>query len=399
MDYNYDYLIVGGGMTADSAVAGIRENDPTGTIGLISAEGSPPYLRPPLSKKLWSGKPLDTIWLAQAKQHARLHLGRRVVSIDREGKHVIDDLGHLYRYKRLLLAVGGSPRRFSFEDPGIIYFRTLKDFWTLRYAASGRRHIAVVGGGFIGSELAAALAGTGCRVTLLFPDPLIGIRMFPADLGAFLNGYYRSKGVDVRPGRSVEGVTKDEKGFHLALTRTGGSRRERMVADLVVAGIGLRPNLELAEEAGLAVDNGIVVDEGLRTNDPSIFAAGDVARFPSAVLGRSIRVEHEDNSLTMGKMAGAAMSGKEVRYTHQPYFYSDLFDLGYEAVGDLDPSLPVVADWQVRFRKGVLYYLREGRVVGVLLWNVWDKVPTARKMIAEGLKLDAEKAAGAILRV
>lgn len=398
MGYDYNYLIVGGGMTADSAVAGIRENDPTGTIGLISMEGSPPYQRPPLSKKLWSGKPLDTIWLSQAKQHAKLHLGRRAVSIDRESKILTDDLGYRYSYERLLLAVGGSPRRFAFEDPGIVYFRTLRDYWTLRFAAMGRRHIAVIGGGFIGAELAAALTGAGCRVTLVFPEPRIGSRVFPPDLGDFLNDYYRSKGVDVRPGRSVQGVTKDGEAFHLTLVRTGGSRRERIVADLVVAGIGLQPNLELAEQAGLSVEDGIIVDETLRTNDPSIFAAGDVARYPSAVLGRSVRVEHEDNSLTMGKMAGAAMAGKGVRYTHQPYFYSDLFDLGYEAVGDLDPGLPVVADWEARFRKGVLYYLREGRVVGVLLWNVWDKVPTARKMIAEGLELDAKKVSGAILR-
>jgi 3-phenylpropionate/trans-cinnamate dioxygenase ferredoxin reductase subunit len=153
--------------------------------------------------------------------------------------------------------------------------------------------------------------------------------------------------------------------------------------DGVIAGIGIRPNVQLAEAAGIAVDNGIIVDEALRTSHPHIFAAGDVAAFHNPALNMRMRVEHEDNANTMGKLAGEAMAGEPVKYEHLPFFYSDLFDLGYEAVGLLDPRLNMAVDWREPYHKGVIYYLREGRVVGVLLWNVWEQVEGARKLIAE----------------
>jgi NADPH-dependent 2,4-dienoyl-CoA reductase/sulfur reductase-like enzyme len=152
--------------------------------------------------------------------------------------------------------------------------------------------------------------------------------------------------------------------------------------DGVIAGIGIRPNLELAKQAGLQVDNGIVVDEHLLTSAPDIFAAGDVAKFYHSALGKGVRVEHEDNALMMGKLAGRNMAGADEPYTHVPMFYSDLFELGYEAVGELSSKLETVTDWQEPFKKGVIYYLSEGRVRGVLLWNVWDFVPEARALLS-----------------
>ncbi len=163
---------------------------------------------------------------------------------------------------------------------------------------------------------------------------------------------------------------------------TTGSGAE-ISADGVVAGLGMLPNIELAEQAGLKVDNGIVVDELLRTSNPDIYAAGDVANFYSAALDKRMRVEHEDNANVMGEMAGRNMAGQSDIYSHQPYFYSDLFDLGYEAVGELDSSLDIVEDWKEPFRKGVIYYLRDGRVRGVLLWNTWGQVAAATQLIAE----------------
>jgi NADPH-dependent 2,4-dienoyl-CoA reductase/sulfur reductase-like enzyme len=162
----------------------------------------------------------------------------------------------------------------------------------------------------------------------------------------------------------------------------GGATREILV-DGVVAGIGIRPNVELAETVGLEVDDGIVVDELLRTSHPDIFAAGDVASFHSPALGRRVRVEHEDNANTMGRAAGRAMAGAAAPYHHLPFFYSDLFELGYEAVGQIDARLEVVADWKTPYREGVLYYLEGGRVRGVLLWNVWGQVDAARRLISE----------------
>jgi NADPH-dependent 2,4-dienoyl-CoA reductase/sulfur reductase-like enzyme len=166
-----------------------------------------------------------------------------------------------------------------------------------------------------------------------------------------------------------------------------GHIRETLVAG-VIAGIGVTPNVELARQAGLMTDNGmadngIEVDAALRTSAPDIYAAGDVANFANPALGIRLRVEHEDNANTMGRMAGRSMAGSAESYDHLPFFYSDLFDMGYEAVGQVDSGLEVVADWREPHREGVLYYLRGGRVRGVLLWNVWGQVDAARRLIAE----------------
>jgi NADPH-dependent 2,4-dienoyl-CoA reductase/sulfur reductase-like enzyme len=162
-------------------------------------------------------------------------------------------------------------------------------------------------------------------------------------------------------------------------TRTQGE----FLVDGIVAGIGVTPNVELALSAGLKVDNAIVVDEFLRTSHPDVYAAGDVANFHNPALAMRLRVEHEDNANTMGHEAGRAMAGKASRYHHLPFFYSDLFDLGYEAVGELNPRLETLADWKEPYREGVVYYLRDARVRGVLLWNVWGQVDAARQLIAE----------------
>ena len=375
---HYQYLIVGGGMTADAAVRGIRELDAAGVVGLVGAETDSPYSRPPLSKALWKGEPFDSVWRKTDELRVDLHLGRRITALALAEKRVVDDRGASDTFDKLLLATGGTPRRLPFGGDDVIYFRTLDDYRRLRRLAESGKTFAVIGGGFIGSEIAAALALQGCKVTLLFPENGIGARVFPDDLARFLVGYYGEKGVDVRPGQQATNVTRG--GARLIVDTKSG---QRVTVDAVVAGIGIVPNTDLAAAAGLAVDNGIVVDEHLRTTDPSVFAAGDVARFLAPALGARIRVEHEDNALTMGRAAGRAMAGDTAPYTHLPSFYSDLFDLGYEAVGELDPRGELVADWKEPFREGVVYYLAAGRVRGVLLWNTWNQVDAARRLIAE----------------
>lgn len=380
MEHIHDYLIIGAGMTADAAAKAIHAADAAASIGMVGEETSAPYQRPALSKALWKAEesPAD-IDLQTATCGARLYLGRRITSLDRGAHVALDNHGDSYRYRRLLLATGATPRRLPFAaGERVIHFRTLADYQSLRrYAVAGAR-IAVVGGGFIGSELAAALSGVGCKVTMIFPGVAIGAGRYPHTLATFLNSYYQSHGVILRTGvTAIDGRARDG-GVELMLS-DGGT----VQVDAVVAGLGVTPNTVLAAQAGLQTDNGIVVDAQLRSSDPDIWAAGDVANFPSRALGRRMRVEHEDAAVSMGQHAGRNMVGAAADYTVQPSFYSDLFDLGYEAVGVLDTRLQVVEDWREPYREGVVYYLDADRVRGVLLWNVWDQVDAARKLLVD----------------
>jgi 3-phenylpropionate/trans-cinnamate dioxygenase ferredoxin reductase component len=377
----YPYLIIGGGMTADAAVRGIRELDQSGEIAVISASPEPPYDRPPLSKKLWTGKPLDEIWRHTEQAGVTLHLGRTVQRLEPASHEAVDDRGTVYAYTKALLATGATPRRIAGADGRVIYFRTLQDYLNLRELSATRERFAVIGGGFIGAELAAALALNDRRVTLVFPDPAIGAGRFPPELGAALVAGYRQRGVEVIPGHAVEAV--EPRGAELAVrTRArGNGSGQTLIVDGVVAGLGVVPNVGLAQAAGLTVEDGVVVDETLRTSHPDVYAAGDVASFHSPALRRRLRVEHEDNALTQGRAAGRAMAGTPEPYHHLPFFYSDLFDQGYEAVGLLDPRAEMVSDWRQPLREGVVYYLQGERVVGVLLWNVWERLDAARRVV------------------
>lgn len=380
---SYNYVIVGGGMTAASAVHGIREVDTKGSIALFSSEKHPPYDRPPLSKKLWKGKPLESIWRPIENEGITFHQGRTVRNLNLVNKCVADDQGTSYNYDKLLLATGGTPRRLPFGGDQIIYYRTLDDYQRLRSLTTTGRQFAVIGSGFIGSEVAAALAMNGMNVMMAFPETAIGSRVFPSDLANFLNDYYRQKGVDVLPGQTVNGLESNGGRSVLKIHDAKIDSKREIVVDGVVAGIGIQPNVELAQTAGLVVENGIHVDASLRTSHTDVYAAGDVANFYNPTLAKRMRVEHEDNANTMGLLAGQSMAGRTVNYEHLPSFYSDLFELGYEAVGEVDSRLQIVSDWKEPYREGVVYYLRDGRVRGVLLWNVWDQVDAARKLIAE----------------
>jgi hypothetical protein len=239
---NYTYLIVGGGMTADAAISGIREVDPTGSVGLIGAESQFPYDRPPLSKGLWKGKPLESIWRKTDRQGVKFHLGRTARALDARSKRVTDDQGMVYTFDKLLLATGGTPRRLPFGGDDIIYYRTLDDYERLQALTAQNQRFAVIGGGFIGSEVAAALTIHGKKVVMAFPDDGIGSRLFPADLSRFLNDFYRQKGVEVLVGERVTGLEK-QQGRPVLKTRNKQTQGDReIVADAVVAGIGIEWN-------------------------------------------------------------------------------------------------------------------------------------------------------------
>jgi NADPH-dependent 2,4-dienoyl-CoA reductase/sulfur reductase-like enzyme len=379
---DYRYLVVGGGMTGDAACRGIRDHDPDGSIALIGEEPDPPYSRPPLSKALWQGKDEASIWRGTADLGVELILGRRVVSLDRGTRTATDSSGESHGYEQLLLATGGTPRRLPGDTgSGVVYFRRLPDYRQLRSLADARAEVVVLGGGFIGSELAAALNGSGCSVRLVFPETGIGARLFPADMAESVNELYRGHGVEVLPGELVAGVERGGERFAVTL-QSGGV----LEADAVVAGLGIVPRTELAEAAGLEVSDGIVVDEYGHAGDTGdVWAAGDVARFPAAALGTSSRVEHEDQANSHGRAVGANMAGANEPYTHLPFFYSDLFELGYEAVGEVDSRKETAAEWSEPFRKGVVAYLDEaGRPRGFLLVDTWGKVDAATELIAAG---------------
>jgi len=237
--------------------------------------------------------------------------------------------------------------------------------------------------------MAAAHAMYGRKVFLIFPGQSVCERVLPRPLANFLNLYFRKRSVDVRFNERAKLV---EPGSNRLVIWTSGL--ERIAADVVIAGIGINPNVDLATTAGLNVGDGIVVDELLRTSDPDFFAAGDVANFPCAALKCRLRFEHQDNADAMGRTAGRNMAGGCEAYRHLPFFYLDLFDLSCEAVGVIDSNMQIVEDWVETFRKGVIYYLENGRVVGVLLWNMWGLVDAARELIASGREQQPNRLVG-----
>jgi NADPH-dependent 2,4-dienoyl-CoA reductase/sulfur reductase-like enzyme len=381
MSLHYRYVIVGGGMAADAAVRGIRDVDSEGSIGVVSADVDPPYKRPWLSKDLWKGSSLDKVWLKTADRGAELQLGRTIVHIALDENRIVDDRGDSFTFDKLLMATGVSPRELAPPSDRVIAYRTLADYRKLSALSQSSQRFAVIGSGFIGSEIAAALSMAGKEVEMIFPGTAIGDRLFPADLAKSVTDRYRDEHVHVRPATRVTQLTERNDGVSIELADLDGAPLEQIEVDAVVTGIGSTPNDGLAHEAGLQVENGIVVDQMLQTRRPDVFAAGDVVCFFQPALQQYVRVEHEDNARKMGRAAGRAMAGKAEPYDHLPFFYSDLFDLGYEAVGEIDARLDTVEDWVEPYRQGVITYVRDNKVRGVMLWNVWEKTDEARTLI------------------
>jgi NADPH-dependent 2,4-dienoyl-CoA reductase/sulfur reductase-like enzyme len=370
-----DYVIVGAGVAGDGAARGVRERDPDGTVLMIGREPTAPVDRPALTKALWNdpGTTLDDVLL-----------GTAVTAIDLAARTVTTDSGLTIGYGALILTTGGHPRPTGIEPSGrVIAYRTVHDYERLRDLAGQGRHVVVVGGGFIGTEIAAALVRHDTRVTQVVPTDVLTGHVFPAGLARHVDAMFADAGVTLLRGRRLVAGSSDADGAHVTL-----DNGTTLDADTVVLGTGIVPDAGIAAAAGLAVAgehgaDGIEVDDHLRTSDPHVWAAGDVARYPDALLGRR-RVEHVDAAGTQGRHAGRAAAGADEVFDHTPYFWSDLLDAGYEAVGRLDASLDTVEDWhEDAYGAGVVYYLDAGRVVGVLLWNVWDATDRAREVIRD----------------
>ncbi len=387
-------------MTADAAVKAVRRVDADGRIVVVSDEPTPPYKRPPLSKGLWKGDAEEKIGLGTETRATEVLTGRTVEDLDVKRQRALLDDGTQIGFERVLLATGARARRL----PGlsgserVVTYRTFDDYHHVRRLAERGRAAAVIGGGFIGSEMAAALTQAGVAVTLIFPENALLAARLPGSLAQNITDDYRRRGVRVLTGRTVARAEETAAGVHLTL-----DDGTELTADVVLVGVGTLPNDELAAKAGLKVEGGIVVDEHLRAIDaasaealPHVFAAGDVASFDWKPLGRRLRIEHEDNAYAMGAAAGRAMAqpwapdasapgaAAPRPFDHLPFFYSDLFDAGYEALGLLDARLEMVEDWQEPGERGVVYYLEERRLRGVLLWNTWGQVDEARELLLAG---------------
>ncbi len=337
----YAYIIVGGGLAGASAVEGIRERDKKGAILLVSSEKHLPYDRPPLTKKLWFGKKkVEEIFIHDQKFYdenkVTVASGITITSLDPKQRSVTTKAGKQYRYQKLLLATGGVPRTLPIPGgtlEGICYFRTLDDYLKLRNESTEGKKAVVIGGGFIGSEIAAAMAMNKIDVTMIFPESYLVNRVFPEYLGRALLDQFLSRGIKVLANEKPSAFSKEGDRF-FTYTESG----KKIESDMVIVGIGIAPSLDLPRRAGLQTANGVIVDEYLQASLPDIYAAGDIAFFPYQALGKQTRVEHWDNALNQGKWAGLNMAGAHKPYDYMPYFFSDLFEFGYEAVGEVDAS-------------------------------------------------------------
>lgn len=373
----YDYLIIGGGMGAHYAAKGIREYDQTGSIGILSMDVDAPYKRPPLSKDLWTDKKFtqEKVSLHTEKTGADIRLNTKVTAIDRSRKTVQLEDGTVVSYNKLLLATGSEPRKIEGpEDDRAIFFRTWEDYRRLRKFAGNNNHIIVVGGGFIGTELAAGLIQNDTRVTLVYPDEVLGSKRFPEKVAQEYEEAFRDAGVQLMNGKRASSYRKEEE--KIIVTLDDGTEIE---GDAFVSGLGAPPRISLAEESGLKVEHGgVVVDKYLRTEDPAVYAAGDIAIYPDNILGTN-RIEHEDHAIKSGKAVGKVMAGADEPYTYTPSFYSVVFDISWDAIGAMDSRLDTLID-KVGDGK-VIYYLKDNKPVGILVWNILADLDNVRRVL------------------
>ena len=334
-----------------------------------------------LSKDLWLKDDAaleDETLLDGTADGVELRTDAEATAIDPGAHTVALADGTSVAYGKVLLATGAEPRTLGLPaGPRVLAYRTAADYRQLRDLLGPDTHAVVVGGGYIGAEMAAALVQNDVKVTMVLPEDLVQERLFPERLARRITDALADHGVKVVHG-SLDGGDSRDDGVTVRLE--DGTEIE---ADLAVVGVGVVPRTGLAETAGLEVDDGIVVDSAMRTSAEDVYAAGDAASYPDVRLGRR-RVEHVDHAEKSGELAGRAMAGADATYEETPFFWSDLFDDGYEAIGDLDSRLEMVEDWQGEEEPtdmGVVYYLDDGRVRGVLLWNVWDSVDAARDLI------------------
>jgi 3-phenylpropionate/trans-cinnamate dioxygenase ferredoxin reductase component len=392
-----EFVVVGGGVAAAKAAEGLRAAGGEGAAVVLAAEPELPYERPPLSKAFLRGeagrdyvRTHDEAWYRD--HDVEVLLATRASTLDPATRTVTTEVGDRLRYGRgLVLATGAQPVRLGLpgEDlDGVFYLRTVDDAERLRAAISRAESMVVIGGGFIGAEVAASATQMDTRVTLLEVADTLWTRAVGPEMGRFFEAFLRDRGVHVRTRTQAEGLLGGRQ-VEAAVLPDGS----RLHADLVVIGVGVRPDTDLAERAGLAVDNGILVDGQLRAAD-GVWAAGDVANAEHPLFGR-IRIEHWAEALNQGLLAGRNLAGAGERYDRVPYFFSDQFDLSLSYLGHVREwdELVVRGSREVAEPKFVAWYLRHGRPRAALIVNDWDAEDPVREVIRRGEPVDVDRLA------
>lgn len=396
-------VIVGASLAGATAAQTLRDEGFGGSVVLVGDEPSRPYERPPLSKGYLLGNDeRDSIFVHPADWYAEhdveLRLGTTVTGIDRASHQVTLSDGGTLPYDRLLLTTGSQPRRLTVPGAdldGVLYLRRVEDTDALREAYARKPRVVVIGAGWIGLETAAAARQAGLDVTVVEMAPLPLLRVLGPEVAQVFADLHREHGVDFRFDTGVDALLGKGTvtGVHLA----DGTE---LPADLVLVGVGISPRTELAEGAGIEVSNGVDTDEHLRTSDPDVFAAGDVANAWHPRLGRRVRVEHWENARQEGRVAAEAILGRDTAHDRVPYFFTDQYDLGMEYVGYVDPTPgsdlaydEVVFRGDKAKREFIVFWLREGRVLAGMNVNVWDVVDDVTALITSGRAVDRDRLA------
>jgi len=380
-------IIVGGGLAGAIAAQTLREEGFDRRITLLGEESNRPYERPPLSKDYLQGNTdRDSIFVHPESWYANhaveLRLGAAVTSLDPALRTVTTATGVQLGYDKLLLATGSTPRRVSVpgaDFDGVRYLRSVEDSERIKAGFARAQRVAIIGAGWIGLETAAAARNAGLDVTLLEASELPLLRVLGPEVAPIFADLHRDHGVDLRCQVAVAELTVGNGAVTGVILKDGS----RIDADMVLVGVGITPNSQLAAEAGLKVDNGIVVDEHLRTSDPDIFAAGDVAHAYNPRLGRHIRVEHWANARRQGVTAAKAMLGQDAVDARPSYFFSDQYDLGMEYTGDIGPSGydRVIFRRHADSRQVIVFWLHEQRVQAGMNINIWDAADDIEQLV------------------
>jgi 3-phenylpropionate/trans-cinnamate dioxygenase ferredoxin reductase subunit len=394
MDRVGDIVVVGGGLAGGRAVTALREEGHDGPITLVGAEPHVPYERPPLSKGYLQGKdPLESAFVHPAEWYSEhdveLRLGTRATALDRDARRVTLADGDALPYDRLLLATGAVPRPLAVPGAEQLqprYLRTIEDSDALKAAFTPGARVVVVGAGWIGLEAAAAARGAGAEVVVLEYAELPLLRVLGPEMAQVFAELHRENGVDLRLGARIASARAG------ALVLEDGSEVE---GDVVLAGVGVAPDVDVARAAGLAVDDGVVVDAALRTEDPAVFAAGDVASAYHPRYGKHLRVEHWANALNQPPTAARAMLGKDAAYERLPYFFSDQYDLGMEYTGWVEPGGydRVVVRGDLAAREFVAFWTSAGRVLAGMNVNVWDVTGPIGDLVRADAPVDLDRLA------